>query len=67
MESDLKFLVFFAGSGTVLFIGTCIVMWRYYDVDLILRGRAPKLAASLAIIARWLEKLLSKLGSQDVG
>jgi hypothetical protein len=64
---DLKFLIFFACAGTVLFIGACIVMWRYYEVDLFLRRHAPKLAAFLAVIARWLERVLSKLAPKDVG
>ena len=48
MEPDLNFLIFFACSGTVLFIGTCVVMWRYYDMDLILRN-APQIRSVLSV------------------
>jgi hypothetical protein len=61
---DLTFLILLAIFGIGGFIGTCSVMWRYYDMEPILRRRAPKLTTFLVTIGRWLEKVLSKVGPQ---
>jgi hypothetical protein len=61
MSPDLMFLIFLVWFGIGLGTFFCVFMWRYYDMETIVRGRAPKLAALLAIIVTSLEKLLTKL------
>jgi hypothetical protein len=62
---DLTFLIFYACFLIVAFIGACSVMWRYYDMEPILRRRAPKLTTFLVTAGRWLEKVASKAGHSD--